>query len=62
MRVGDFYRAFALTARPAEQVDGVFAREASKLLVELEMRLDVPLRSLLEPSDLAEEQPGATRS
>ena len=62
LRVADFYRTFAMTAHTAEQANGVLTCEAHKLLGELEMRLDISLRSLMESSDLAKEQAAVTRA
>ena len=48
LRVGDLYRAFVLTALPGGEDKRALTREVSGLLRDLNVRLDVSLRSLIE--------------
>ena len=48
LRVGDLYRTFVLSTLPARQDAGALTREVGTLLRDLNVRLDVSLRSLIE--------------
>ena len=61
LRVRDLYRLFVLSAQP-EQESGVLTRQAAKLLDDLDIRLAVSLRSLIESSAAAAPPKDATRS
>jgi len=51
-RVRDFYRRFVMGAQDAEQ-QGALGRETSKLLRDLDDRLDVSLRALIDSEETA---------
>ena len=48
LRLADLYRVFVLTAQPVKQNTRALAREVGRVLSELNVRLDVSLRSLIE--------------
>ena len=52
LRVRDFYRRFVMGAQDAEQ-QGALGRETSKLLRDLDDRLDVSLRALIDSEETA---------
>ena len=58
LRVGDFYRVFVMAAQSAEP-HGVLGREADRLMRDVDDRLDVSLRSLIESDPVAADQRAA---
>ena len=61
LRVGDFYRAFVLTALPAGNDNRALTREVNSLLRDLNVRLDVSLRSLIESKQAGSDQAADSR-
>ena len=56
LRVGDLYRAFVLTALPAGHDNRALTREVNSLLRNLNVGLDVSLRSLIESKQAESDQ------